>query len=57
MTCHEKLNPVLWDDCTSYHLLVQVGNSDFHYSDLGHYPRVCPIYFGGKVHPGEVWQH
>lgn len=54
MSCHEKCIPVLWDDCNSYCLLVQMGNSDFHYSDLGHYPRVSPIYFGDKVHPGEV---
>lgn len=56
-TCHEKLIPVLQADCNSYYLLVQLGNSDFHYSDLGHYPRVSPIYFGDKVHPREVWQH
>jgi len=56
MTCHEKPIPLLRDDCNSYYLLVQIGNSAFHYSDLEHYPRDSPFYFGDKVHPGEVWQ-
>lgn len=57
MTCLEKSIPVLWNDCNSYYLLVQMGNSDFYDSVLGNYPRVFPIYFGDKVHPGEVWKH
>lgn len=54
MTCHDKPIPVPQNDCNSYYLLVQMGNSDFHYGDIGHYPRVSPIYFGDKVRPEEV---
>lgn len=54
MTCHDKPIPVPQNDCNSYYLLVQMGNSDFHYGDIGHYPRISPIYFGDKVPPEEV---
>lgn len=54
MTCHDKCIPVPQNYCNSYYLLVEMGNSDFHYGDLGYCPGVSPVYFGDKVNPEEV---
>lgn len=49
--CHDKPNPVPQNDCNSYYLFVEMGNSDFHYGDLGYCPGISPE---DKVQPEEV---